>query len=433
MRLKSSDYLLRLDAIPALVKNNKIFTLFDQGLLGFYGFVYVLLIVRPLSKEEFGAFMLADSFKFFIFALVDGSVSQSLIKYLAGADDSEKPAILTTCLVLKVSLLALITVLIFPLVNPLASLFNTPVLPMLLLLISPTVAGKIIYNSSRAILISRQEFDRLFYLHLTHAVIFLGGIILGSYYFRIDSALQVMLIFLYANFLSSILSFFFIKGRWKLGRFDLKWLSLIYQYSQSAFINTTGSWLYWKTDILMLGAFIGPAAAGIYGICGHFMKAFTLLMESFHLALFPAVSELSGNKNDIVDETRNRLKHLLLKYGIYLQIITAFSSVFIILIAKPLIILLFTNKFAPAVPALQILLIGIILTPFSRLSGSIFSGLGKPHISAAITWITGIINVILNLIMIPAIGMVGAAAASTISALSMTILYAFILRKYKIV
>ena len=410
-------------------RGQRLFVVFDQGLLTIYGFLYILLIVRTLPKAELGDLMIADSIRYFTFALADGSWGHALIRYLAGASREEKGSILTTGMFLKLVSLVAVTVLLLIISQPVSLLMHSASLFYLLLLIPLLIAGKMIYSTARSILISEQLFRRLFLCHLSYAVIFLIGILYCRLALELDKAYKVMLVFLTANVISSLASFLFIKGLWRLGPLKKKWVGEIYRFSRAAFINIAGSWLYWKTDIFMLGAFIDPVAAAIYSIGGHFIKAFTLILEAFHMILFPAVSALSANKEELSPETKKEIMKMYKTLGTILQAIVVVLAIVVFILAEPIIILLFSEKYIDSAPVLRILLIGLVLNPFARLGSSVLCGIGKPQISALITWIIGGLNVVINLALIPIWGILGASVSSSISMAVMLLLYYYYLNK----
>ena len=397
--------------------------------MSIYGFLYILLIVRSLPKAELGNLMIADSIKFFAFAISDGSWGHAIIRYLAGADEREKGSILSTGMIMKIISLISISVILLIVCKPLSVLMHSQSLYFLILLIPGLIAGKMIYTTARSILLSEQKFRRLFFCHLSYAVIFLGGILFCRFALDLDKAYKVMEVFLFANILGSILSFFFIKGLWQLGMPSRKWFVEIYRYSSAAFINIAGSWLYWKTDIFMLGAFIDPIAAAVYSIGGHFIKAFTLVLEAFHLLLFPKVSSLSKNRTILPHETQQEILRLYKSMGTILQVLVIALTIVVFILAEPIILFLFSDKYIASAPVLRVLLIGLVLNPFARLGSSVLCGIGKPQISALITWIIGALNVMINLALIPLWGIIGAAVSSSISMAVMLLLYIYYMRR----
>ena len=65
--------------------------------------------------------------------------------------------------------------------------------------------------------------------------------------------------------------------------------------------------------------------------------------------------------------------------------------------------------------ALQILLIGVFLFTLSVTNHSVFTAIGKPHLVTMIIFISAMVNVGLNLLLIPRFGITGAAISTSAS------------------
>ncbi|MDV7402455.1 polysaccharide biosynthesis C-terminal domain-containing protein, partial [Arthrospira platensis SPKY1] len=94
---------------------------------------------------------------------------------------------------------------------------------------------------------------------------------------------------------------------------------------------------------------------------------------------------------------------------------TAAAAVPLALLAMPLLGLLRDGAYLPAVPALWVLLPGVVaFTPGVILAGD-FIGRGVPHWNTQASAITVTVNVVLCLWWIPRFGILGAAWASTVA------------------
>ncbi|MDB2293247.1 polysaccharide biosynthesis C-terminal domain-containing protein, partial [Halorubrum ezzemoulense] len=85
------------------------------------------------------------------------------------------------------------------------------------------------------------------------------------------------------------------------------------------------------------------------------------------------------------------------------------------LVADPLIQILFGEQYLGAVPVLQVLSIFVILQSIKLLTDNGLDFLGHAQGRAIIKGITAVLNVCLNLILIPRIGVVGAASATVLT------------------
>lgn len=71
--------------------------------------------------------------------------------------------------------------------------------------------------------------------------------------------------------------------------------------------------------------------------------------------------------------------------------------------------------FGPALPALLVLLPGVVALSSAKVVGAFVIGIGRPEIDSYVSVVVLIVNIIGNLILIPRLGIVGASAASLVS------------------
>jgi len=83
--------------------------------------------------------------------------------------------------------------------------------------------------------------------------------------------------------------------------------------------------------------------------------------------------------------------------------------------AKFFIITLFGEKYLSGYPALQILLIGVLFYVVASANHNFLAGIGKPKTVTIIILLAAVLNVLLNLLLIPRWGINGAALATTAS------------------
>ena len=88
-----------------------------------------------------------------------------------------------------------------------------------------------------------------------------------------------------------------------------------------------------------------------------------------------------------------------------------------IVFASPIINLLFGQEFLPGTAALQILAAGMLFFTLYTISSSISQGLGKPRLPMYVLVAGTTIDLILSFVLIPPLGINGAAIATTLSAL----------------
>ena len=162
-------------------------------------------------------------------------------------------------------------------------------------------------------------------------------------------------------------------------------------------------------DTLILTYFRPLSEVGIYNV----ILPSALILLYFGRAVtsvaFPMSSELWMKKD------KGRLSEgirLIYKYSFVLIIPVIFV---LFAFSRSFISLFFGSEYQSGAVAFQILLIGMMLFIVAMISNNIISAIGHPKTVAKITIISALVNVILNIILIPLFGINGAAISTTIS------------------
>lgn len=169
------------------------------------------------------------------------------------------------------------------------------------------------------------------------------------------------------------------------------------------------SWfLHLRIDTLLVNKFLLPAAVGVYSIAVGLAEKISSVAQSAGTILFPKICSE-------IDEKKDFIKHFTPLACRNIIFITILMSVFLFFIAPWLVVFLYSAKFAGAILPLRILLIGMISVAGSKIIASDLSGrrVLKPRV--IIGFISVLINILLNLFLIPHFGIKGAAFATSIS------------------
>jgi len=165
--------------------------------------------------------------------------------------------------------------------------------------------------------------------------------------------------------------------------------------------------------------------AGFYSAASMISRVPYSLMGALFGALFPAISS-SSSKNEI-----EKTKQYICESTRYVLIFIIPLSLILSATATNIVTLLYSNDYSAAGSPLAILVMGIGIFAIFSLFATIISGTGKPRVSMAIavTILAG--DGILNYFFVPAYGLIGAAMATTISAITgMCIAGFYIYNKY---
>lgn len=179
--------------------------------------------------------------------------------------------------------------------------------------------------------------------------------------------------------------------------------------------------IYASTDKLMLKNMLDEAAVGYYGLAVSLSTAWGFLLEAVIDSLYPTILQ-NYDRNRQLFLTRNRQLYALVIYG-------ALSvSLVICLLAEPLIGLLYGKAYLPAVMPLRIV---VWYTAFSYLGGARNAWIVCENRQKYLKYLysgAALINVLLNLLLIPVLGTAGAALASLITQVSTVVLMPLLIR-----
>ena len=107
--------------------------------------------------------------------------------------------------------------------------------------------------------------------------------------------------------------------------------------------------IYENAPQLILGFYFAPDVVGYYSYAYNIANRPSMLGYTFYATLLPSMSEMWAEKDT------NLMKKTYISMIKYLMIFSAFFSMFIIVFANEIILILAGPKFLPAVPLLQIL------------------------------------------------------------------------------
>ncbi|MEO0471415.1 MAG: flippase [Bacteroidota bacterium] len=165
--------------------------------------------------------------------------------------------------------------------------------------------------------------------------------------------------------------------------------------------------LYGRIDQVLIGIFIDETAVGYYGTAARLFDAWNFLPVAICGALFPAIM----NQIDDQDKLYKRLTALY-SVNLYIGLGIALGM---FLFANWLVGGFFGEAYLPAVPALRVLTFSIVATFLGVATEQYLIAQNLTRISLLRTLLGAVLNILLNLFMIPAWGIEGAAYATIIS------------------
>ncbi len=170
--------------------------------------------------------------------------------------------------------------------------------------------------------------------------------------------------------------------------------------------------LYSRIDIVMLKFMKDFETVGWYGTAYKFYDVANIFPAILFLpSVFPVLSKINRfESKEKLKDFFNRLLRILFCFGLL-------TSIFLIFTAPFLVNTFFPASFYPSILAIRILILTLIIGSFSLLFYNLLIIQNREKISLKIIIISCIINIILNIILIPKYSLYGAAWATLIAEL----------------
>lgn len=177
------------------------------------------------------------------------------------------------------------------------------------------------------------------------------------------------------------------------------------KYGMKNLLTTLSDFMNYRADVLIMGYFLNAAQIGTFTVAIGLGELLWYIPNSIGTVLFPRISSVDH-------QTANEITAKICRISLATVI---FCSIVLLVVAHFLIGLLYGQAFLSATQPLFILLPGIVTLSMTRLLSSDITGRGKPGIVASVSLSIAILNIALNIILIPHFQLMGAALSASIS------------------
>lgn len=174
-------------------------------------------------------------------------------------------------------------------------------------------------------------------------------------------------------------------------------------YGSKAYLGSISTFLHLRVDIWMVNIFLNPWAVGLYSVAVAFSEKTWLISQAAGTVLLPKVS------SETREERLKRFTPLVCRNILFINSLIALLLYFL---ARGLVILFYSKAYLESILPFQILLIGTIALSGHRIMTNHLAASGKPMINTYIAALALIVNILLNIMLIPQFGIAGAAWAS---------------------
>lgn len=399
---------------------------------GFLGYLVRLVLARNLTVEDFGLFNAVFSFLGLLGIFKSLGFDKALVKFIPEFKHEKNDDYIKSSLV-YVSFIQLITnsiiiILVYLLSNYLSiNFFHTDKARNVLnwLAISFFIDSFVL-----TLKFAFQGFKKMVYFSSLDVVRMILVLVISLIGFKLHYGLfspviayiltPLLLLLIFGWLLIADVFPEFLKSKFI---FDIGLIKRVSKYSIFVTETSVAGLLLYYTDTLVLTYFKSLKDVGLYSVALPTAKIFLYFPRAIGGMLLPLTSELWAKKE------QKLLKDgmlLLYKYSIILIV----PMVLVMFSFTDLILTLFYGKnYIGASNPMKILSIGMIFAVLYAININFFAGIGKPQLTSKVTYIGALLNLIMNLMLVPFIGMIGAALATSSSYFVMMIMSLWEIKK----
>jgi len=383
------------------VSKNTAFLTSSYVLQKILSFVYFVLVARLIGITDLGKYTFALSFTTLFAVFVDFGLTNALIR-----EGAKEAGNLAKYLRPILSVKALLAVIVYGVVILTAYLLDYPALTINLILLSGIIMVLDSFTLTFWGVLRAQrnlKYESISVV-INQTIILLSGTLV--LFMRLP-IIYLMVPFLLASTFSLLFAI------WCLRKNQLwNWQTA---FSKTAFwqiatislpfaLISIFSRIYGYIDTVMLSKMQGDASVALYSVAMKVPFALQFIPSALSAAIFPAFSYQYGS--DL-----NQLKLTFERAVKFLMVLALPISLGVAVLAKPIMQLVYGAKYLSSSTPLAILMLGLFFIFLNFPLGALLNGCNKQVTNTVFVGSAMVLNIILNLFLIPVYGYVGAGVA----------------------
>jgi O-antigen/teichoic acid export membrane protein len=198
--------------------------------------------------------------------------------------------------------------------------------------------------------------------------------------------------------------------------FSVSMLRQLLAYGIPLVPTSLAYWVFLTSDRLLLAQLSTLEQLGIYSVASSLVGIAMIAISAFGQAWSPHAVQLYEDERDAAPAIYGRIMtYVLAGFGFLAVAITTFRSEILAVLASP--------HYADAAAAIAPLAIGMVAMASTHITAAGISLTKRTAYFALLAWVAAIVNVMLNLLLDEGLGMLGAAWATALAYVTLTLLY----------
>ncbi len=361
-------------------------------------FLLYILLVRSLDLKALGEWAVFITWVNIIDHFRQGFIHHELIRVLHQSPDKE-PALISSAFLLNISIVIVLSL-------PFMLLGAFGLLNELFLLILLPVLASAFIQFLNTLLIAKENFKKQFILNSIYVAF--SVVFTIWFYFLGNLSIWLLLLIQFASAFIVMINFFLIEKP----EFSTPVKSILvkfFDFGRYSGSTNVLSILFHKSDILILNLFVGKEAIAIYHFASKVINYIEIPLNGLSQYLFPKLSRYFSKYQRLAFES-------IYYKSIVLMILGMLPGLSIFLLFPEMVFWLFSSPgLEDASYIIQILMIASLIKPIGRVSGLSIDAMHHPQLNSRLLLISLALNLTLNFILIPLLGISGAAIATVIA------------------
>ncbi len=393
------------------------FTLLERLSALIFGFGSLFFLLRALSKDDFGVWVLFLTIVSFLEVGRIGLLQNALVRYLTTSKKEAYPKIITASATLN-GLLTLASILFLLILAPiLSNVWNAPELSQLIYIYLITTTLLIPFHQFNFIQQANLKFKGIFWANFVKQGLFFGYILWLFVQGTQISIVGLASFQIVGAFCGALVSYWFVRPYLSFSKqIHWEWVKQLFNFGKYVFGTNLSTMLYKSIDKIMLGSLLSTVSVALYELAIRITNLAEVPTFSIASIVFPQSAKR------IQSEGPKGVKLLYEKsVGVIIAILAPLIF-FILLFPEFIIKIIASEKYLEAVPVLRLTILYGLFVPFAVQFGTVLDSIGKPKINFYFTLTGTLLNIVFNYLFITRFGLIG-AAYGTLTTYAVTFLF----------
>jgi O-antigen/teichoic acid export membrane protein len=403
--------------------SNSIITLTRQVLGIIIGIILIIVVARALGPDGNGDYTMVTYVPLMLMTFLNLGINSSTVYFVSRKKMSINEAYsMNIIAAIALSIISIIIGAIILYFFSGAKIFNK-IDPNLLYISLLSLPGIFLMTFLQTILQGMQHFKSYNTALVVQQMATLLSLILLLFIFPLG--LMGTLLSFIIGYVCSVIYMVYFLIRYSEATFSFSYFSWgsmkeVLSYGIKAHVSNIMTFLNYRLGTFLLAYFLTNYAVGVYTVAVNVGERLSIFSQSISQVLLPRIA--SSNE----EEDRNKITSMVSRFIMILVVVLA---IIVFIFADWICHLLFGYKYPESPELLRWLLPGVTVLAVEKILSNDLAGRGKPELNMYVSFFNVAITLILNLILIPTIGVAGAAISSSITYIASFIIKCWIYKK----